>query len=203
MRRTAIIAAAASLVLLPACTESNEPSPMPTSEDALTTATESPEEPDDVAVTSEPDETAEETEEPAAEGPPEMPAEAEEQTEEGAVAFALHYIEVLNSAMTRPEVGLLEPLALDSCATCDNFEELIAYGAGENEYLARPMVDTGEPQSIFTGETARVLLPAEQTAQPFLRDGDPVDRALEQQELSLVVRVSWQDGWLVESITID
>lgn len=202
MRPTAIIAAVASLALLPACTEETEPSPMPTSEDALTTATE---EPEDEAATSEPEETTEEptTEEPDAKGPPEMPAEAEEQTEEGAVAFARHYVETLNYAMSNPRAGIVEPLALDNCATCDNFEELVAYGETEGEYLAEPMAEIGELTSIFTEDGARVVVPAVQMAQPFLKDGQPVERKLEREELSLVIRVSWQDEWLVESITVE
>ncbi|OLT18315.1 hypothetical protein BJF80_15990 [Serinicoccus sp. CUA-874] len=203
MTRTTVVAALAGLVLLAGCDSSTEPSAPPTSQDALTTPTEEPSE--DTEATSEPAETPEEatTEEPDADGAPEMPEEATEQTEAGAVAFALHYVEVLNYAMSNPEVGLLEPLALDGCETCDNFEELVEYGANQEEVLAEPMAEVGEVTSIFTDDSARVAIPVTQNAQPFLRDGQAVDRALEEQELSLIVRLQWEDAWRVSTITVD
>ncbi|KUG53620.1 hypothetical protein AVL62_02230 [Serinicoccus chungangensis] len=203
MRRTAIIAAAASLLLLPACTDQSEPSPMPTSEDALTTATEEPEEPDDVAATSEPMETDEGTSEPAAEGPPEMPAEAQEQTEEGAEAFALHYVGLINYTGVQPELGLLEPLAADDCESCRNHEDSVSFSVENGDYLAEPPLSIGDPSSIFTGESSRVAVPVEQNAQAYLRDGEETDRVLGDEAVTLIIRTVWNDGWLVEEITVE
>lgn len=202
MRRTAIIAAVASLALLPACTEETEPSPMPTSEDALTTATE---EPEDEAVTSEPEETTEEptTEEPDAEGPPEMPAEAEEQTEEGAIAFATHYLELINYTGRYPEVGVLEPLAAESCESCRNHEESVSYSVENEEYLKEDTWELGDPETIFTGDGARVAVPVQQPEQSYYKDGEALAETLPEDSATLVVRVIWQDEWLIETITVD
>ncbi|WP_298885631.1 DUF6318 family protein [uncultured Serinicoccus sp.] len=200
MRRTTIIAAAASLVLLPACTEQSEPSPMPTSEDALTTATE---EPEDVAVTSEPVETEEETSEPAAEGPPEMPAEAEEQTEAGAEAFVLHYIDLINFTGRFPQVGLLEDLSGDDCASCLNHEESVVYAVENGDYLAGDTFIPGEVQSLFMDDSSRISVAVEQPGQHYLREGEPIGRELESEQATLVFRTTWAEGWQIEEITIE
>ncbi|WP_148043413.1 hypothetical protein [Flexivirga caeni] len=51
-----------------------------------------------------------------------VPEPARQHTKAGATAFAEYYIEVVNRTATDPKVGLLEPLALETCKTCDNHE---------------------------------------------------------------------------------
>ncbi|WP_151524221.1 DUF6318 family protein [Serinicoccus kebangsaanensis] len=200
MSRTTIVAAVAGLVLLAGCDNSTEPSPPPTSEASLTTVTEEPAQ----TTTEAPEETSEEpTEEPTADGPPELPDEATEQTEAGAVAFAMHYLRLINYTGKSPETGLLEPLAAEGCESCVNHEESVAYGVENGDYLEQDTFQIGDPETIFTGDGARVAVPVEQVEQPYLRDGEPTDRTLPQASATLVVRAQWSDGWLVESITVD
>ncbi|WP_299517915.1 hypothetical protein [uncultured Serinicoccus sp.] len=177
MRRTAIIiAAAASLALLPACTDQSEPSPMPTSEDALTTATE---EPEDAAVTSEPVETEDETEEPAAEGPPEMPAEA------AANEAVANYVTTLSNVhLGEAAIEELTVLATDSCATCDNFES----AAGQNP-LGQEYIRLISSDAVVSGGSARVRSQIEQ-----------VDGA---KRLDTIFElVEGDGGWLVDEILL-
>ncbi|WP_010146169.1 DUF6318 family protein [Serinicoccus profundi] len=185
MRRTAIIAAAASLALLPACTEETEPSPMPTSEDSLTTATE---EPEDEAATSEPEETTEgpTTEEPDAEGPPEMPAEAEEQTEGGAEAFAEHYIAVLNWAYMTGETELAESLSDPECTSCAGLIEEAGQYQTSSDYLV-----TEETQALLSSDGARVEASIEQLTGPGAGSAD------------IVIRLTpSESSWIVDEITL-
>ncbi|WP_130012190.1 DUF6318 family protein [Serinicoccus sediminis] len=184
MRRTAI-AVVAGLALLTACTQESEPSPMPTPEEALTTATQ---EPDDVAVTSAPAETATEepTEDPAAEGPPEMPAEAREQTEEGAEAFAQHYIDVLNWAYRTGETGPAEELSGSECDSCSGLiEEASQYQTTGDYVIAK------DARGLLSSDGARVELEIEQLSGPGAGNAD------------IVVRLTpRQSNWIVDEITL-
>lgn len=196
--RTAILAAIAGTIALTGCTDSPEPAAPPTSQGALTTATTEPAE-DDAATS----EAAATTEAPEADGPPQMPAQANEQTEEGAEAFALYYVNLINYTGTDPELGLLEPLAAESCTSCANHEESVAYAVENGQYLALEPLKIDKPTSIFTGDTSRVSIPVEQVAQAYLgEDGNPTDRDLPGEVATLVVRVLWEDGWLVSEITV-
>lgn len=211
VRRTMIVPAALGLALLAGCDNSAEPSPPPSSEDALTTATAAPATPsDEVEVTTEaapttqaPAETEIETATAEPQGAPEMPEAATEQTKEGAEAFALHYLDVVNYTGMNPEVGLLEPLGADTCQSCDNHEESVVYGVDNGDYLLQDTFTLGPPETVFTGEGARVSVPATQEEQDFYRGGEPIDRSVEHAEGTLVVRVVWQDGWLVNEITVE
>lgn len=207
MRRT-MIGAAAGLMVLAGCTNgSAEPAQPPTQEDALTTATVAPAPPPDEAeVTTEPPVTSdedEETETPEADGPPEMPDEAKEQTQEGAIAFALHYLKMVNYTGQHPEEGLLEPLAADGCKSCDNHEQAVSYGVESGDYLLEDTFDIGTPDVIFTEDSARVAVPVTQREQDFYRNGKPLSRTSESAEATLVIRVQWDDPWAVSEITVE
>ncbi|OLT26878.1 hypothetical protein BJF82_16615 [Kytococcus sp. CUA-901] len=66
------------------------------------------------------------------------------------------------------------------------------------------MAEVGEVTSIFTDDSARVAIPVTQNAQPFLRGRGKRSTALmEEQELSLIVRLQWEDAWRVSTITVD
>ncbi|WP_298747952.1 DUF6318 family protein [uncultured Serinicoccus sp.] len=186
MRRTAIIiAAAASLALLPACTDQSEPSPMPTSEDALTTATE---EPEDVAVTSEPVETEDETQEPDDGGPPEMPAEAEEQTEEGAEAFVTHYLDTYNASFASGDSEPLKDFGTDSCDSCSQLIGTIPVGGQPGEdYLSY-----SAPNGLLTPDGARVSIDVEQ------RTEDAEERVSGE----ILVTLVWSSSWRIEEIQV-
>ena len=167
MRRT-MIGAAAGLLVLAGCTGTTEPAQPPTQEDALTTATVAPvATSDEVEVTTDAPVTGDETEEtaePEAAGPPEMPDEAKEQTEAGAAAFALHYLEMVNYTGQHPEPGVLDPLAADSCKTCENYEANLASLLDSNAANDGDAASIGEAQAISQGDSYVVFVDLEQNA---------------------------------------
>lgn len=208
--RVLAITAVAGLVLLAGCDNQTDASPPPTTEDALTTATVAPTTPDDADVTSEEpaavEPTTEEptTQEPADDGPPEMPAEAQEQTEAGAEAFALHYLELINYTGMHPEVGILEPFGATACKSCESYEESVAYNVDHGDYLAQDTFALGTASTVFTDDSGRVAIPVEQLAQAFLRNGEETERTVNRAEANLIVRVIWEtEGWLVSEITVE
>lgn len=205
--RVVAIAAAAGLVLLAGCDNQTDPSPPPTTEDALTTATAAPTTPpDDVDVTTDAAPTTAEptTSEPAADdGPPEMPPEAQEQTQEGAEAFALHYIDLVNYTGRYPTLGLLEPLAQEECQSCANRVDAVAYGVEHGDHLRDDTFRPGEPMALLTEDSARVALPVTQLPQDFYRGDSVVDRRLSAEEATLVMRLIWNDGWSISEITVE
>src|SRR5690606_145283 len=98
--------------------------------------------------------------------------------------------------------GLLEPLAADGCKSCENHEESVAYGVETGEHLRGNTFEPGEAQGTLAGEAARVEVPVQQPAQAYVRDGEEVDRNLEQAAATLVFRLTWDDGWTVTEITV-
>lgn len=197
MNRPVIVAAAVGLALLAGCGDPVEPSPPPTSEDALTTTSDAATETEAAPTTEAP-----QTEEPEAQGPPEMPEEATEQTEAGAEAFALHYIDLINYTGMHPETGLLEPLGADGCKSCANHEESVTYGVEEGDYLQSATFLADDADVLVTDNAARVSVPIEQQAQSYLNDGVAIDRKLEAAEATLVFRLAWDDGWQVSEIQV-
>lgn len=201
VRRTPIAAAVASLGLLAACDTSGEPSAPPTAQDALTTATSSP--PEDEVVTSELVTEEPTTEVPEAEGPPEMPAEAMEQTQAGAEAFVEHYVALINYTGSSPEIGLLEPLGGPSCESCRNHEASVEYAVENGDYLDKDTWSLGAVESSFSEDAARIQVDLSQSAQPYLRDGEPIDRALESAQETLIFRLDWDGSWRIQEITVN
>ncbi|MFK5583870.1 DUF6318 family protein [Serinicoccus sp. LYQ131] len=189
-------------MVLAACDTSREPSAPPTSQDALTTVTSS--QPEDEVVTSQPALTEEpETEEPEADGPPEMPAEAMEQTQAGAEAFVEHYVALINYTGSSPEIGLLEPLGGPSCESCRNHEASVEYAVENGDYLDKDTWSLGPVESSFSEDAARIQVDLSQGAQPYLRDGEPIDRALESAHETLIFRLDWDGSWRIQEITVN
>lgn len=212
MRRAA--AAVGIVLLLTGCDSGAEPSPPPPSEDALTTTTEPVDDP--VPTTSPPPDDVEETTAPPPldtsestavddSGPPELPDEAQEDSESGAEAFALHYIDIINYTGRYPEVGLLEPLAAEGCLSCSNHEDAVAYMVDHGESVELDGLEVGEVAPLHKpGEgLARVRVPTSQAAQPVLgNDGEIVDN-VPAMDATLVLDLVWNDGWLVSEIRVD
>ena len=58
--------------------------------------------------------------------PPELPARAQKNTKAGAVAFAHHFIEILNYSAATGEVAALKDVSLRACESCTNITQAIA-----------------------------------------------------------------------------
>lgn len=209
MRRTITAAALGGLILLAGCDDQTDPSPPPTAEDALTTVTAAPvtDEVDETTeaapATQEPTEPAATTEAPAADGPPEMPAAAEEQTEEGAEAFALHYIDMVNYTGISPEVGLLEPLSSDGCASCVNYEENVRSLAENDAANDGDAATVQQATATGSGESYLVLVELEQNSYNVVtRDGTVLDTYEHVPGVQFMLTLEPSDPWLVQEIQV-
>ncbi|MDQ3527701.1 MAG: hypothetical protein M3424_07455, partial [Actinomycetota bacterium] len=200
---------------LSACNSEPEPADVPTPTDSLTTDTESETatetetpSPDDMETTSEPPTSApaddEETTTSQAGGIPELPDEATEDSEAGAEAFALHYIDLINATGIEPETGVLEPLATDNCASCDNYEANVEFLASENLRNDGPAARVTETNSTFLGQTTRVEVTVDQLEVDVIDERGEIESGYEEvQGVLLVFRLAYSDEWLVEEITVD
>ena len=198
MNRPLILAAAVGLALLAGCGQTVEPSPPPTSEDALTTTSAAADETEAAPTTEAP-----ETEEPEAEGPPEMPDEATEQTEAGAEAFALHYIDLINYKGMHPQTGLLEPLGADGCKSCANHEETVQYSVEHSEVLSAPLWSPNDTKAtLFAADDAVVHVDVKQHALEVLdASGSAVDK-VPAGNYELVFELQPADPWRIKSIKV-
>src|SRR5699024_9865753 len=195
----AIVATAA---LLAGCQDTAEPADPPsdeemgTSDAAPTTADAAPETqapPDDVQQTSEAPEQAA----PEPDGPPEMPEVAREDSEAGAEAFALHYVDLINYTGKYPEIGILEPLSADSCESCTNHEDSVSYSAKHHETLRGNIFAISDSVALHdpTNSVADVRLQVTQLSQDVLdADGNVVD-TIEEKDATMVLGLTWDQEW--------
>lgn len=204
--RVLAIAAAVSLALLAACDNQTEPSDPPTTQDALTTATATPAPtPDDVDVTTEAAPTTAEptTEEPVADdGPPEMPEEAEEQTEAGAEAFALHYVNLLNYTAENPEPSLLAELATSECGSCGQFADTVDRLAADDEKYTSGLAEYLDSTAIYSGDTAIVLVDVNQPELSVIDSTGEIVRSFPaESDVTMEFELIWANGgWLIDKI---
>ena len=206
MRRT-MIGAVAGLLVLAGCTGTTEPAQPPTQEDALTTATVAPvATSDEVEVTTDAPVTGDETEEtaePEAAIPPEMPDEAKEQTQEGAMAFAEHFVDVVNYTGVEPTGGLIADLSTNECETCSNLEETVVYSEENREVLPEDAWTVGKPPEVlvFDGSQAVVRLTVDEAELPVLdTSGAEVDRTVGG-TFQMALDLRWNDdGWVVNGV---
>lgn len=56
------------------------------------------------------------------------------------MAFARHYIDVVNETAINPKTGVLEPLALSTCKTCDNHEQTVRELVRDKQHFTRKEV---------------------------------------------------------------
>src|SRR5690606_12099830 len=140
-----------------------------TSEDALTTSA--------PAVTSEPEPVETTEAEVTTEAPDETAADSMDQSEDGAIAFAEHYLQTLNTARESGETETLASLAHDSCKSCANFEETASSGGlPPLEYQVRAGTSTREKAVVIVDVT----------------EGSTSGTAY--------FELVWADGWLVTAV---
>lgn len=196
-------------VLLAGCQGDSEPADPPSSQDSLTTATlttsdaapttEAPG--DDVEQTTAPSDTVETTE---ASGPPVMPEEAQEDSEAGAKAFVMHYLDTFNYATMTPESGLLDPLGDESCETCNAFIDIVAEYTSANERANGPILTFTEPTGSLTGDHAVLYVEAVQAFPARLNaEGHVVGEEGSPEAFTMVVRLNpTTEGWIISEIQL-
>ena len=200
--KTTFAATCAVALILAGCQGGTEPAAPPTSQDALTTTDAAPTTAmsDDVEATSEAIGDADATTE--AGGPPELPDEATEDSESGAEAFALHYVDMINYTSRHPEVGLLEPLAAEGCKSCANHEDSVAYSEEHKERLSADLFEVFESIALHnpTESKATVRVAVSQVGQDVLGEDNKVVDQIQDREATMVFTMTWRDGWLVDEI---
>lgn len=202
MRLLATAALASAGLVLAGCTGDNAPAPPPTPDPAPTTqpATTSPDDTDITTATSSPTSDAVETTE--ASGPPEMPDEATENTEAGAEAFALHYIDLINYTGIQPQPGLLEEHSSEECGACLNHEQSVVDALGSGEMLNRDIWRVEDVVTLHQPglSTASSRIEITQMQQDVLdASGEPVDR-VEEAHGVLVFDLSYDSRWQIQEI---
>ena len=191
--------------LLAGCGGGGEPAAPPPQEDALTTVAPAPtpQEPveDAVATSAPPDDVSVTTE---AGGPPEMPELAREDSEAGAVAFAEHYLDTFNYSTMSPASGLLEPLAMDACETCNTFTDIVDEYVSNAERTAGPILTYEEPTGSFSGDHAVIFVTAVQAIPARLdASGRVVKDEGSPQAFSMAIRLNFDEaGWQVHEIEV-
>ncbi|WP_162801948.1 DUF6318 family protein [Ornithinimicrobium murale] len=139
-----------------------------------------------------------------ASGPPELPDEATEDSEAGAEAFAVHYVELMNYAAMAPDDELIGPLATDGCDTCAGFEGMMASYVNAKERAAGPLVDVGESRAREVGEETIVFLESvEKKPATLSADGATATESGDSTPFTMVLTVTFDEGqWLVSEIQV-
>ncbi len=201
---TAVALSAATLVTA-ACAGSEDPSPPPTPEAALSTA----------GATSLPDETERTTTQPSpdeststslGDGPPELPPEATEQTYAGATAAFAHFIDTYNYSVQGPTSGLLPQLTVPSCAVCVEWEEkVVALEADGDRYTSEILsIDSFAPSMVDETVSGTVTL-SEMYPEVVSADGSVLLESSEPQTFKRQVELVYiQGSWIVQAVlTLD
>ncbi|WP_341231172.1 DUF6318 family protein [Nocardioides salarius] len=126
----------------------------------------------------------------------------EKKTDDGAVAFVEHWLEVFNEAETTGETQVLEDLSAPGCETCANFVEITndIYGAGgfiKSEGWKIQQV--GRPTETAT-ETV-VAFNVDQTPQRVRQTAESETLARPGGKLSLSAHLAWRGGkWVMNRL---
>lgn len=194
-----MIAAVLSVGMLTACQTQEAPSPPPTSQPALTTATPEPAPTTEAAPATEAAPTTAEpvatTSEPEMD-PTVLPEAARQQTEAGAEAFAEFYLGLLNHTGLHPEVGVLEEHSEQDCKSCANFEENVQQLVDDNHRNDQEALQVGSAQAVDLGGETVVFIDVDQSAYSVIDENGEVVRTYEartgQFKISLTSGAQWK-----------
>jgi hypothetical protein len=194
--RTTVAAAVAALALgLAGCSDSGQPSPPPTPDQPTTTSS-----PADTSPTTE---AAPTTEAPSETASTNLPPEATEDSEAGAEAFALHYIELINQTGQNPERGVLEPLADETCKTCKNFAGNVEYLITNGLHNDGPAARVHDARAVDLGSTTNVEVTFDQLQVDVVDADGEVSHSYELEEnVTFVFRLAYRDGWVIQEIRV-
>ncbi|MCE0485274.1 DUF6318 family protein [Ornithinimicrobium sediminis] len=198
MRLITATAVGLALLTTTACSSAPQPAAPPTPTDSVSATSAAP--PEDTAP-----ETATETASPPTDALPELPDEAKEQTEAGAEAFVLHYVEIINFTGMSPQEGLLEELATDTCSSCGNYEDTVVYSAQDGQALRARMWRVSDSNALLleAGASAIVRASIDQAAQPVYDGSGDVVSELNAESASLAFSLVWDQGWLIDEIQVE
>lgn len=135
-------------------------------------------------------------------GAPGVPEPARQHTKAGAKAFAGHYISLINSAGQKPKVGVLEPLALASCKSCDNYEGTVRYFVQHGERFDGPQYKIKKTDVLGHSEVGTFVrvIASEPAVNIVGVSGDNVKSYPAVDSSISVFELSWKRGWHVVTI---
>ncbi|TWE11849.1 hypothetical protein BKA23_0640 [Rudaeicoccus suwonensis] len=138
-------------------------------------------------------------------GAPGVPEPARQHTAAGAEAFARYYIDLVNRLGQNPKPGVLEPLSLDSCKTCANFEDSAAYLSSHRERFSGPQFSIVRTYANLDPSNENVI-----TAVVSPLKGARLDQSNHvlktypaDANQGLVFGLDWKNGWRVSTIKTD
>ncbi|HWC22736.1 MAG TPA: DUF6318 family protein [Flexivirga sp.] len=136
-------------------------------------------------------------------GAPDVPEPARQHTNGGAKAFARYYMSVLNDTDAHPRTGVLKPLALESCKSCKNHQnvvrKLVARSLKFNQrQMAVKYVSLNGSSELATFVEIRGYVPK---ADIVDKDGRPIQSFPEVRDHGLMFELKWtSNGWRVATI---
>lgn len=133
-------------------------------------------------------------------GAPGVPEPARQHTKAGAVAFSRYYWDVVNRTAVSPTVGLLEPLASDSCKTCRNFANTVRINVKNDQHFSGPEGRITKAEWRMDGPWLFV-----QPSQVRLIDnetGKVIKKYPKESPYIWVVSLEWANGWQIVSMQV-
>lgn len=150
-------------------------------------------------------ETSSPTSEPTEPESSSAPQPWDEQTEDGAVAFAEHWIDLLNGARLEADFEPFRAASAPSCKTCASFldvlQQLHAPGAlyESKPWRVRQTVVTSRPKNGKAQVAVRVFAPAERVREA----GESVVRPHVATTSTYEASLTWiKSGWLMQELVV-
>ena len=129
-----------------------------------------------------------------------MPAKARENSDEGAVAFVEHYIDVFNFASATGKTDELDRLSSPSCEGCQSYIDLYrgTYDAGG--FYQGSDWELGQFETEKRPQDAHVVYAAMSApAGKYKSSTDDIERESKPEEAELVFSLEFREGrWLLE-----
>ncbi|XAS76358.1 hypothetical protein V3G39_17205 [Dermatophilaceae bacterium Sec6.4] len=137
-------------------------------------------------------------------GPASVPMAARAHTDAGRIAFAKHYIDQINETGKNPQTGILEPLALPTCKTCNNYSETVASLQRSHTHYATDsfkILGIRFPQS--PDETVVEIVCRGLRVKKLDSTGRTLETYPEVTRGGLAFYFSWNNHWIISKIKFD
>lgn len=194
-RRAPVALSAAATLLVGGCSSTADTAVAPSS--APHSPTESPSTPSKNATTVQ-----------TSPAPPEVrfdpiPEAARQHTNEGAIAFALFFVDQSHKGLAEPHAGILARLCKPTSKMCASMESEIASYEKNSWHADRP-IGVVHGQRLVSSpdpEVTAVLVQYEIASFNIVDSSGSVQKSSQGKYFPLEFRLTWQnDGWLVDSI---
>jgi hypothetical protein len=134
-----------------------------------------------------------------------VPKAARQHTNKGAEAFVRYYNQQLNIAWSKPKTGLLKPLSLSSCKSCEGYESQAEQAADSGEHLDGPgsQIESIEITAGGSNDTLRATVKEAVQARRVLNADGKVVGHVQPRVIFSVSELRWtQDGWRMKAVRV-